>query len=454
VTLPQPLTAGAIERLTMPNHLRIPADFWASYACERREAGAPAWSAETGEVVTLTSFSGCDWDNRFLFQLSRTFPQMSYHLIGASENAIVLGSTGDITSITLDPVTLQIRPGGYVSASMYSILVPLTFPVIHAPQLHPNNPPPLTLIPSFAGSSVVYSASYTKHEEGKFQIEVTHTYTFNAYSGLLTRLEYEEWLTACYYCVASIAQRVPTRLAHLVWNLEGTNMPLSAAEAPEPTPTTVRTALPAPTLTPAATSTPAPTATSAATATPTPDGRALYSDDFSRGDLAGWDTTHAADAVEIAVLDGNPVLHITGAQTDYVSLAFADPALLDGATEIEARIMFRSLGDGDGMFNFNLMSENPGHGSGYSAVVTYDGAFLADRDGGFLALDAYHETRFRIPAGRWHTIRLSLKQGSLNLVINGEAVRMARVEPRSAGVPVFIFDRGMDIYLDDVAVRR
>lgn len=453
VEMPQPLTLDAIERLTTPNHQRIPRNFSASYTCEVREVQAPAWSMDSGEVTTLTTFSGCNTDNRFLFQLSRTFTNMQYQLISASEDEILIGATGDIGTISLDPHTLQIRPGGYINSSLYSILVPLTFPVIPVPQLHPSNPPAFTLIPSYAGGSVVYTGGYTQNVQSKYEVEVTHTYTFNAFSGLLTRLEYQEWMTACYFCVPSIGNRVPFQLVHLVWNLDSTTMPMSAPDVETPdTPTPIPTQ--APTVRPAVTTAPIVTPTPAVTATPTPDVRALFTDDFSDGDLSGWDTTFAADAVEIAMLDGNATLHITGKHTDYLSLGLTDTALFDGARELEARILFRSLGDGEGMMNFNLMSENPGHDSGYSALVTYNGAFLADRDGGFEALEPYHETRFRIPSGRWHTIRLALKGNSLNLMINGESVRMARVEPRDTGVPVFIFDRGMEIYLDDVVIRR
>lgn len=217
---------------------------------------------------------------------------------------------------------------------------------------------------------------------------------------------------------------------------------LAAELLPTPTPTL------APTATPTLTPTPVPTLT------PTLDVRALLINDFSDEDLSAWDTTFAADVVEITEIDGNAVLHITGAQNDYVSLGFNDVTLLDGARELEARIMFQNLGHGDGMINFNLMSENPGHASGYSAVITYNGAFLADRNGGFRSIEPYHDVAFRIPARRWHTIRLSLKQQRLNLTINGESVRMAKVTERDSGVPVLIFDKGMEIYLDDVVIRR
>ena len=203
------------------------------------------------------------------------------------------------------------------------------------------------------------------------------------------------------------------------------------------------TPTPSPTATPSLTPTPSPTAT--------PD-TTVFFDNFEDGNLDGWDLRYANNAVEIAVVDGNRVLYITGTQDDFISLGFLDD--LNGANVLEARMQFIDLGLNNSSMNFNLMSENPGHALGYSALISIGGAFFADRDGGFQMIEAItvHDTTFEF--NRWYTVRFQLINSSLNLLIDGRSIHLARVEPRQTGSPVFIFDTGMKFYLDDVRIQK
>jgi|GEM_PF-2539244 hypothetical protein len=178
----------------------------------------------------------------------------------------------------------------------------------------------------------------------------------------------------------------------------------------------------------------------------------IFFDDFEDGNLAGWDTSLAGDAVQVSRVGNNHVLHITGTHTDFISLAFLDN--LGGANAIEARIQFRSLGTGDGSMSLNLMSENPGHASGYSALLSTGGGFLAERRDNFQPLDPLTSREFQLVLNRWYTVRFQFTRRSLNLLIDGQSVRLARVETLQSGAPVFIFDGGMEVYLDDVRIEH
>ena len=197
---------------------------------------------------------------------------------------------------------------------------------------------------------------------------------------------------------------------------------------------------------------------STSTATPTPrpttTTEVLFFDDFSDGDLAGWDLSYASDAAEVIEVEGNQVLHVTGAQTDYISLGFTDVSRR--AKVLEADLQFVGNDDSsEGMVNFNLVSELPGHGKGYSAVIFLpaSGISLADRYNNFQPLNPTINTPFTIQRGAWIHIRFELVEDVLSLYLDEVLVQQAEVNPMRFGVPLFILERGLEVYLDNVKVE-
>ena len=211
-------------------------------------------------------------------------------------------------------------------------------------------------------------------------------------------------------------------------------------------PFTPTTPVPDPTSTPTATPTPSPTPTATA------DPAVLFQDNFEDRDLAGWDLSFAADAVEVIHLDGNHVLSVTGEQDDFVSLGFL--ADLNGATVIESRMQLIDLGPNNGSVVFNLMSENPGHASGYSALVSIGGAALVDRNDNFRDIEPTTQQEFQMELNQWYVVRFEADSQTLNLSVDGVTVSLAHVDVNETGEPVFIFDRGMKVYLDDIVIRQ
>ena len=178
----------------------------------------------------------------------------------------------------------------------------------------------------------------------------------------------------------------------------------------------------------------------------------IFFDDFEDSDLAGWDTSFAEHAVEVINLDGNNVLHITGEQNDFVSLGFSGD--FNGAPVIEARMQLVDLGPNNGSVVFNLMSENPGHASGYSALISIGGASFLNRNDNFRDIEPNTRHDFHIELNHWYHIRFESTSQALTLSVNDEIVQIAQVEVLETGEPVFIFDRGMEVYLDDIRVEQ
>jgi hypothetical protein len=182
-------------------------------------------------------------------------------------------------------------------------------------------------------------------------------------------------------------------------------------------------------------------------ATPSPDG-ILFHDDFEDGDLQGWDTSFGTG--EIATLeDGNHVLHITP-QSDYISLGFIGEA--KRGVVLEARMYFINSTRGDA-FNFNVSSELPGHGLGYSALIAPDNAsvFLAERIDGYRNLDV-SGTMPDFDFNSWHVFRFQHIDDTLTLYYDGAPLLQTTVTSNLSGEPLFIVGRGMELYIDDVYV--
>ncbi len=182
------------------------------------------------------------------------------------------------------------------------------------------------------------------------------------------------------------------------------------------------------------------------------DEHTIFFDNFEDGDLVGWDISFAGNDVEVINLDGNNVLHITGEQNDFVSLGFSDD--LNGAAVIETRIQIIDLGPNNGSVVLNLMSENPGHASGYSALVSSGGASLLNRNDNFTDIEPVTQQDFQINLGQWYLVRFEASSSTLNLWVDGVSVKLASVDVLETGEPVLIFDRGMEVYLDDVRIEH
>jgi hypothetical protein len=182
-------------------------------------------------------------------------------------------------------------------------------------------------------------------------------------------------------------------------------------------------------------------------------GGVLVQDNFDTGRLNQrvWDTSFASGAVEVATIEDNFALRVTGEQENYVSLGFLGE--VDGANVLETRIRIADVGDGDGVISLNLMSKNPGHGSGYSALFSTEGGFLADRNGGFQMLESTQQNPFQLGVNQWHTVRLELTNGELKLSVDGRVVIVADAEERQTGRPVIIFDSGMEVFVGNVRVE-
>ena len=180
----------------------------------------------------------------------------------------------------------------------------------------------------------------------------------------------------------------------------------------------------------------------------------LFYDDFSDDELnrTSWDLSEAGNAAELTLIGENNVLHITGKQSNYVSIGIKDTGVYN-ATVFEARVRVANFGTRNGVINFNLMSRNPGHGSGYSALISANGGFLADRNNGFQGLTSFESAPFSLKKDQWHTVRLELNNNTvLTLTVDGTVVHVANVKSEQSGKPVLIFDRGMEVFIDDVHV--
>jgi Tol biopolymer transport system component len=180
------------------------------------------------------------------------------------------------------------------------------------------------------------------------------------------------------------------------------------------------------------------------------DDTVLFFDDFEDGDLQGWDLTYALDAVEVIEIDGNSVLHVTGEQTDFASLGF-DSFQGEGVI-LEARVYFLNSTRGEPM-DFNVASEMPGHGSGYSALIDpfANNVFLAERDNGFRGLDTGGQMP-NFSRETWHLMRFQIIDDHLTLFFDGELFLHTTVTSDLQGEPLFIFSVGNELYLDDVKV--
>lgn len=185
--------------------------------------------------------------------------------------------------------------------------------------------------------------------------------------------------------------------------------------------------------------------------TPTPDATLRFFSDFEAEDVNAWELADAANAVSFVRVDGNGVLWINGTQRDYISLRLKQ-AYRDVNT-LEMRVMFLDDGRRDGVMNLNLFSDGTGHARGFSALVSRYGAFLAERQDNFNVLDAIQSQPFTLELGRWYTLRFHLRRQLLTLFVDDVAVVTSRVDPSTQqGVPVFIFDSGMSLYIDNVAL--
>ncbi len=197
---------------------------------------------------------------------------------------------------------------------------------------------------------------------------------------------------------------------------------------------------------------PRPTLTTTTTTTIVVPSTVRFYDDFTGGDLTKWDVTYATEQVEIDEVNGNPALHILGNQTDYISLGLYDS--FTDASILQARVQVVDFGTRDGSFNFNLMSELPGHGMGYSALIGPNGgAFLAERNNDFRGLISFDSRSIVLQPERWYTIRFEKRGSILTLTIDDAVIHRARVDSNQSGQPLFIFDRGMELYLDDVLIQ-
>lgn len=187
------------------------------------------------------------------------------------------------------------------------------------------------------------------------------------------------------------------------------------------------------------------------TPTPTPDATLRFFSDFEAEDASPWELVDTANAVSFMRVDDNGVLWITGTQLDYISLRLKQ-AYPDVNT-LEMRVMFLDDGRRDGVISLNLFSDGAGHARGFSALVSRYGAFLAERQDNFNALDAIQSQPFTLELGRWYTLRFHLRRQLLTLFVDDVGMVTARVDPSTQqGVPVFIFDSGMSLYIDNVAL--
>jgi len=209
-----------------------------------------------------------------------------------------------------------------------------------------------------------------------------------------------------------------------------------------PTPTPTRT----PTLTPMPTRTPTPTPTF------TPDPSLRFQDNFEGGSLDAWDVSFAGGAVRLAQHEGNGVLWVDGTQTDYISLGLKEA--YDDVKTFEMRVMLLDESK-QLVFNMNLLSLIPGHARGFSALVSPNGAFLAERHDNFSPLNSIQSQPLTLEYHRWYTLRFQLKGNLLSLLVDGVSVNTARVSPASqSGSPLLIFDAGLSMYIDDIVFRR
>jgi WD40 repeat protein len=206
------------------------------------------------------------------------------------------------------------------------------------------------------------------------------------------------------------------------------------------------------TATPPPTATPAPTRTPTPMPTPTTDPSLRFQDNFEGGSLEAWDVSFAGGAVRLAQHEGNGVLWVDGTQGDYISLGLKEA--YDDAKTFEMRVML--LGESrEYVFNMNLLSQMPGHARGFSALVSPNGAFLAERRDDFNPLNSIQSQPLTLEHHRWYTLRFQLKGNLLSLLVDGVSVNTARVNPASqSGSPLLIFDAGLSMYIDDVILRR
>lgn len=168
------------------------------------------------------------------------------------------------------------------------------------------------------------------------------------------------------------------------------------------------------------------TATPTPTPTPTSDPSLRFQGGFENGGLEAWDLSFAEGAVHLAQHEGNGVLWVDGTQRDYISLGLKE-AYSDVKT-FEMRVMLLDE-SGEYGFNMNLLSQIPGHARGFSALVSPNGAFLAERRDNFSPLDNVQSQPFMLEYGRWHVLRFQLKDNLLSLLVDGVAVNTARVNP-------------------------
>lgn len=212
----EPLTQEQIDRLTAPFSERIVPNFTATYGCVSRETQSMNWPIG-GRINNLREFTNCSSTNVFsYFKVNgQVGSPQTYRLVSADGNIVLDGGA----TIVLDPVSMM-QPNG-----QYSIFMPLTFPAIGVPSMPVHDGPDLpafTLSPSMQGSSVVYSGGYT-WAFSMYTREVQETYTFDASTGLLTRMEHTSTVIGC-YCESNI--RTPFIEQHWVFELQSTNQPL------------------------------------------------------------------------------------------------------------------------------------------------------------------------------------------------------------------------------------